>query len=105
MSLSQIFLKALVAFELLEEKLISRQSRMLEEQFINIFKRIINKNNFLDGIVIDKDINLMPYKIETFNKEKLENYLSIPNNLEFLSLFNKSLIKNYSYIRRKSKKW
>ena len=97
-SVSNISERALVAFELLEEKLISRQSRMLEEQFINIFKRIINKNNFLDGIVIDKDINLIPYKIESFNKEKLENYLSFPNNLEFLSLFNKTFDKKIAAI-------
>ncbi|HHX70189.1 MAG TPA: AAA family ATPase, partial [Gallicola sp.] len=75
-SVSDISETALIAFELLEEKLIKRQSEILAKEFIAIFNKIINKKNFIDGIAVDYNINVIPYKIIYLNKEKLQNYIS-----------------------------
>jgi len=87
-SVSDISETALIAFELLEEKLIKRQSEILAKEFIAIFNKIINKKNFIDGIAVDYNINVIPYKIIYLNKEKLQNYISDEYNINFLNLFN-----------------
>ena len=55
-SISSISERAAAAFSLVEEGLISRQAKLLQSEFIKCFDSIINKNNFVDGIVIDKKI-------------------------------------------------
>ena len=57
-----------------------------QEEFLNCFTSIINKNNFIDGIVIDKKINVVPYKYIKVTKRQLDNYKTI--NKDFLNLFD-----------------
>lgn len=85
-SISNISERAAAAFSLVEDKLVARQSKILQDEFINCFNSIINKNNFIDGIVIDKKINVIPYKRIKIKREQLENYKN--HNQEFLPLFN-----------------
>ena len=84
-SINSLSERAAAAYTLLEEKLIMRQGRILQEEFIRCFKSIINKDNFIDGIVVDKNINVIPYKYIDVNRCQLDNYKKI--NREFLSLF------------------
>ena len=84
-SINNLSERAVAAYTLLEEKLVTRQGHILQEEFIRCFKSIINKNNFIDGIVIDKNINIIPYKYVDVTRQQLDNYKSL--NREFLSLF------------------
>ena len=85
-SISDISERAAAAFSLVEESLVLRQAKLLQKEFIKCFNSIINKNNFVDGIVIDKKINVIPYKRINIKREQLENYKN--HNQEFLTLFN-----------------
>ena len=85
-SISDISERAAATFSLIEEKLVLRQAKKLEQEFINSFTSIINKNNFIDGIVIDKKINVIPYKYIAVTRSQLDNYKIV--NKEFLTLFD-----------------
>lgn len=85
-SIKEISVRAAATFSLVEEKLVLRQSKLLQREFINCFTAIINKNNFIDGIVIDKRINIIPYKYVSVTKRQLSNYRTV--NKEFLTLFD-----------------
>lgn len=73
-------------YALLEEKLVRRQAKLLQDEFLKCFTSIINKNNFIDGIVIDKNINIIPYKFIEVKRSQIDNYNLV--NKEFLSLFD-----------------
>ena len=85
-SINDMAERAAATYSLLEDKLVLRQSKILQEEFIKCFTAIINKNNFIDGIVIDKNINVIPYKYIEVKRNQLENYKAV--NREFLKLFN-----------------
>lgn len=85
-SISDISERAAATFSLVEETLVLRQSKLLQKEFINCFSAIINKNNFIDGIVIDKKINVIPYKYIKVTRNQLNNYKTI--NRDFLNLFD-----------------
>lgn len=80
--------RAAGVYALLEEKLVRRQAKLLQDEFLKCFTSIINKNNFIDGIVIDKNINIIPYKFIEVKRSQIDNYNLI--NKEFLSLFDAS---------------
>ena len=73
-------------YALLEEKLVRRQAKLLQDEFLKCFTAIINKNNFIDGIVIDKNINIIPYKFIEVKRSQIDNYNLA--NKDFLSLFD-----------------
>ena len=84
-SISDISERAAATFSLVEDKLVLRQAKLLQQEFLSCFTAIINKNNFIDGIVIDKKINIIPYKFVSITRNQLDNYKSA--NKEFLNLF------------------
>ena len=84
-SISNISERAAAAFSLVEERLVARQAKLLQSEFIRCFNSIINKNNFIDGIVVDGKINVIPYKYITIRREQLENYSN--HNQAFLNVF------------------
>lgn len=59
-SVNDLSERAAAAYTILLEKLISRQAKILQDEFIICFNAIINKDNFIDGIVIDGNINDWP---------------------------------------------
>lgn len=85
-SVRDISEKAASIFSSVEEKLVLRQAKLLQKEFTQCFNSIINKNNFIDGIVIDRNINVIPYKFITVSRLQLDNYKQA--NKEFLSLFD-----------------
>lgn len=85
-SINNLSARAAAAYVLLEEKLIMRQGRLLQDEFVRCFNAMINKDNFIDGIVIDRNINIIPYKFVRITQAQLENYKNA--NSEFLRLFD-----------------
>lgn len=85
-SIANISERAAATFSLLEEKLVKRQADILQKEFVDCFSSIINKDHFIDGIVIDKKINVIPYKNIDITRSQMDNYRR--DNKEFLSLFN-----------------
>ena len=85
-SVNDLSERAAGAYTLLVEQLVTRQAKILQEEFLRCFNSIINKDNFIDGLVIDKNINVIPYKYIYINRSQLENYKKA--NSSFLSLFN-----------------
>ena len=76
----------MATYSLLEEKLVSRQAKILQDEFVKCFSLIINKENFIDGIIIDKNINIIPYKFIQVRRNQISNYLQV--NKDFLDLFD-----------------
>lgn len=89
-SINDMSERAAVAYALLEERLVCRQAKILQEEFLNCFRSIINKDNFIDGIVIDKNINVIPYKNIVVNRSQIDNYKLA--NRDFLKLFDTTKI-------------
>lgn len=85
-SITDMAERAVAAYSLLEDKLIVRQAKILQNEFLNCFSSIINKENFIDGIIIDKNINIIPYKFVRVVRNQLANYMKM--NREFLDLFD-----------------
>ena len=85
-SITNLAERAVAVYSLLEEKLVRRQATKLQEAFMESFSSIINKGNFVDGILIDNNINVIPYKYIGINRTQLQNYKD--TNKEFLSLYN-----------------
>lgn len=85
-SINDLSERAVATYSLLEEKLVKRQATILQKAFIECFTSIINKDNFIDGIVIDKNINVIPYKNITVNRQQMQNYIQA--NKGFINLFD-----------------
>ena len=85
-SINNIAERAVLAYSLLEDKLIKRQAKILQKEFLSCFNSIINKENFIDGIIIDKNINVIPYKNISVKRSQIENYIKINKN--FLEMFD-----------------
>lgn len=85
-SINDISERAAGAYTLLVEQLVARQAQILQKEFLQCFNAIINKDNFIDGIVIDKNINVIPYKYVHITRRQLDNYRKV--NSAFLTLFN-----------------
>lgn len=98
-SITDISSRAVAVYSLLEEKLIARQGKLLQKEFIKYFSAIINKDNFIDGIVIDKNINVIPYKLMDVTFVQIENYLKANEKSHFLELCDKHYIMEINKLR------
>lgn len=98
-SISDISSRAAGAYLILEEKLIRKQSKLVQREFLKCFKSIINKENFIDGIVIDNNINVIPYKLIDVSFLQIENYLKANGKTGFLSLFDSTYLTDIRNLR------
>ena len=98
-SINEMSSRAIAVYTLLEDKLISQQSHILQDEFKKCFSAIINKNNFIDGIVVDKNINIIPYKLVDVDYSKIQNYLDIDASTKFLELFGHKYINDINQLR------
>ena len=98
-SVNEMSMRAIAAYSLLEEKLITKQGKLLQEEFIMCFNAIINKENFLDGIVIDSNINVIPYKFVDVSFLQIENYMKENAQTKFLSLFENKYLEDVNNLR------
>ena len=98
-SISELSSRAIGVYTLLEEELIARQGKILQHAFIECFSAIINKDNFIDGIVIDKNINVIPYKFIDVTFLQIENYLRINAKTHFLEMFDSKYLIEINKLR------
>lgn len=98
-SISELSSRAIGVYTLLEEELIARQGKILQQAFIECFSAIINKDNFIDGIVIDKNINVIPYKFIDVTFLQIENYLRINAKTHFLEMFDSKYLIEINKLR------
>lgn len=89
-SIGDLSERAAATFARLEETLVLRQAEILQTEFMKCFTSIINKDNFIDGIIVDKNITVIPYKYINVTKAQAKNYLLV--NKEFIPMFNDSSI-------------
>ena len=98
-SITELSSRAIGVYTLLEEELIARQGKILQQAFIECFSSIINKDNFIDGIVIDKNINVIPYKFIDITFLQIENYLQANAKTHFLEMFDTKYLIEINKLR------
>lgn len=98
-SITELSSRAIGVYTLLEEELIARQGKILQQAFIECFSSIINKDNFIDGIVIDKNINVIPYKFIDVTFLQIENYLQVNAKTHFLEMFDSKYLVEINKLR------
>ena len=65
-SINDISARALLAFDELQDVLYEKSIATVEKGFSNYFKSLINKSDLIDGIHIDSQLNVLPYKYKHF---------------------------------------
>lgn len=82
-SVNDISARALLAFDELQDILYQRSIRLTEKNFETFFNALINKSDLIDGIHIDSNLNVFPYKNKTFKAAKIKSILD-KNGPEYL---------------------
>lgn len=82
-SINDIAARALLAFEELQEILYQRSICAVEMEFKNRFCALINKSDLIDGIHIDQELNVLPYKNKKFVTKELKKSLLV-NGSEYI---------------------
>ncbi len=76
-SLNDISARALLAFDELQEILYHKSIRTVELEFQKRFNALINKSDLIDGIHIDQNLNVFPYKKKKFNAKEIRKSLFV----------------------------
>lgn len=74
-SINDISARALLAFDELQNVLYAKSIKKVEEQFQIHFKALINKSDLIDGIHIDDNLNVLPYKNKMFIAHEIKKSL------------------------------
>ena len=82
-SINDISARALLAFNELQHKLYDKSIRMVEEGFYDCFSSLINKSDLIDGIHIDRNLNVLPYKNKAFRADEIRKIIG-KNGVEYL---------------------
>lgn len=82
-SINDISARALLAFGELQVILYDKSIRTVENGFREFFTALINKSDLIDGIHIDDNLNVLPYKNKSFNALDLEKTIR-QNGEEYL---------------------
>ena len=98
-SISRMAERAIWVYSKLEDQLIERQSKILQDEFLKCFSAIINKDNFIDGIIIDKNINVVPYKFIDISYSQIDNYIKDNESSRFLDHFDKKYLRAINDLR------
>lgn len=98
-SISRMAERAIWVYSKLEDQLIERQSKILQDEFLKCFSAIINKDNFIDGIIIDKNINVVPYKFIDILYSQIDNYIKDNESSRFLDHFDKKYLTAINDLR------
>ena len=81
-SVNDISSRSLLALSDVADQLLRTQIDKVESNFKKIFSKIINKEDFIDGIYIDEKLNIYPYKNVRIPKSKIRDLLKSTKNLE-----------------------
>ena len=71
-SVSDVTAKALLAFGDLQQRLYKKYINDVEQGFKDCFRSLINKSDLIDGIKIDEQLQVYPYKLKTFKRSELK---------------------------------
>lgn len=82
-SINDISARALLAFSELQKTLYDKSIRLVEQGFSQYFSNLINKSDLIDGIHIDENLNVLPYKNKHFKAEEIKKVIGI-NGVEYL---------------------
>ena len=82
-SINDISARALLAFDELQELLYAKSIKAVETGFAEHFKALINKSDLIDGIHIDENLNVLPYKNKHFMAKDIKRSLMI-NGPEYI---------------------
>lgn len=82
-SINDISARALLAFGELQKILYNKSIRLVQNEFEKSFKSLINKSDLIDGIYIDDNLNVVPFKRKSFNLNDLKKALN-KNGREYI---------------------
>ncbi len=82
-SINDISARALLAFDELQDVLYQKSIKAVEQGFEFHFKSLINKSDLIDGIYIDGNLNVMPYKNKRFFASDIKRTLD-SNGAEYV---------------------
>lgn len=82
-SINSISARALLAFNELQSILYKKSIKQVEQSFQKFFGLLINKSDLIDGIHIDNNLNVFPYKNKIYKVENLKKMLD-KNGSEYL---------------------
>lgn len=82
-SINDISARALLAFDELQKTLYDKSIRLVEDGFRQCFAGLINKSDLIDGIHIDENLNVLPYKNKHFKVEEICNVIK-KNGAEYV---------------------
>lgn len=74
-SIDDISARALLAFDELQSILYRKSIKQVEQSFQEFFGLLINKSDLIDGIHIDNNLNVLPYKNKVYRVEHLKKML------------------------------
>lgn len=74
-SIDDISARALLAFDELQNILYKKSIKQVEQSFQDFFGLLINKSDLIDGIHIDSNLNVLPYKNKVYKIESLKKML------------------------------
>ena len=75
-SINDISARAFLAFDELQKNLYSQNIQTVEKSFQDFFLAIINKSDLIDGIYIDDNLNVFPYKNKEFSIADLKSSIN-----------------------------
>lgn len=82
-SINDISARALLAFDELQKTLYDKSIHLVEDGFHQYFASLINKSDLMDGIHIDENLNVLPYKDKHFKAEEIRKVIG-KNGAEYL---------------------
>ena len=88
-SINDISARALLAFDELQKTLYNKSIllvetiRLVETGFSQFFASLINKSDLIDGIHIDDNLNVLPYKNKRFKADEIRKIIG-KNGVEYL---------------------
>lgn len=74
-SVSDVTAKALLAFSDLQQRLYKKYIADVETSFTKCFRALINKSDLIDGIKIDEQLQVYPYKLKVFDRAELQKMI------------------------------
>lgn len=74
-SVSDVTAKALLAFSDLQHRLYKKYIADVETSFTKCFRALINKSDLIDGIKIDEQLQVYPYKLKVFDRAELQRMI------------------------------